>query len=133
MLLAVHFHTKYSAKLDKPCEGFTRGAVHRLSQHDWPGNVRELEHVIERAVTLATGPRLDAADLQMPRVHSKLHAFQKLKAQTIKAFEFKYLDELLKSSRGNITHAAKSARIDVRVLRRMIRQYRMQVRRYTPR
>ena len=28
--------------------------------YDWPGNVRELENVIERAVVLATGPRIGA-------------------------------------------------------------------------
>ena len=27
--------------------------------YDWPGNVRELENVIERAVVLATGSRID--------------------------------------------------------------------------
>ena len=29
-----------------------------LERYDWPGNVRELENTIERAVVLATGPRL---------------------------------------------------------------------------
>jgi DNA-binding NtrC family response regulator len=29
-----------------------------LTRYDWPGNVRELENTIERAVVLATGPRL---------------------------------------------------------------------------
>ena len=33
-----------------------------LERYDWPGNVRELENTIERAVVLATGPRLDARD-----------------------------------------------------------------------
>ena len=27
----------------------------QLLAHPWPGNVRELEHVIQRAVALATG------------------------------------------------------------------------------
>ncbi|MGH7308647.1 MAG: hypothetical protein ACREK6_08125 [Candidatus Rokuibacteriota bacterium] len=29
----------------------------------WPGNVRELENMIERAVTLARGPRITRTDL----------------------------------------------------------------------
>ena len=30
-----------------------------MMEYDWPGNVRELENVIERAVVLATSPRID--------------------------------------------------------------------------
>ena len=38
-----------------------------LAQHTWPGNVRELEHVIERAVVLAEGNAVEAADLNLRR------------------------------------------------------------------
>jgi DNA-binding NtrC family response regulator len=31
----------------------SRGAEHRLMQHDWPGNIRELGHVLERATILS--------------------------------------------------------------------------------
>lgn len=34
-----------------------------LIQYDWPGNVRELENCVERAVAIARGPILEAADL----------------------------------------------------------------------
>jgi DNA-binding NtrC family response regulator len=39
-----------------------------LSAQPWPGNVRELANVLERAVILAEGPALRAADLQ-PLLH----------------------------------------------------------------
>jgi DNA-binding NtrC family response regulator len=42
---------------------FTRQALRVLEQYDWPGNVRELSHVIERAVTLSVGERIDVEDL----------------------------------------------------------------------
>jgi transcriptional regulator with GAF, ATPase, and Fis domain len=35
--------------------------VHRLRHYDWPGNVRELQNVIERALILADGGKLDLA------------------------------------------------------------------------
>ena len=34
-----------------------------LQSHPWPGNVRELDHAIERAVLLANGESVRAADL----------------------------------------------------------------------
>ena len=33
--------------------------MRRLLAYAWPGNVRELENVIERAVILASGPKLE--------------------------------------------------------------------------
>ena len=43
----------------------TQGALDRLMAHDWPGNVRELENVIQRALLLRAGERLDAGDLTL--------------------------------------------------------------------
>jgi DNA-binding NtrC family response regulator len=34
-----------------------------LRRHSYPGNVRELSNIIERAVALAAGPRIEASDL----------------------------------------------------------------------
>jgi DNA-binding NtrC family response regulator len=34
-----------------------------MIQYRWPGNVRELEHAIERAVIMAEGSTIEAADL----------------------------------------------------------------------
>ncbi len=41
----------------------TCAALDRLMAHDWPGNVRELENVLQRALLLRSGDRIDAADL----------------------------------------------------------------------
>ncbi len=38
-------------------------AEQRLRAHGWPGNVRELDNVLQRAVVLATGPQISAAEL----------------------------------------------------------------------
>jgi len=54
-LLASHFLRKFSAEMGRVDQGFAAEAMHRLIAHTWPGNVRELEHVIQRAVALATG------------------------------------------------------------------------------
>ena len=38
-------------------------ALDRLLAYDWPGNVRELENCLERAMTLGSGPLIQASDL----------------------------------------------------------------------
>jgi DNA-binding NtrC family response regulator len=40
-------------------------ALARLRSHPWPGNVRELRNVIQRAVALCTGDRIEAAHLAL--------------------------------------------------------------------
>jgi DNA-binding NtrC family response regulator len=49
---------------DKPLGDSARAA---LLRHPWPGNVRELRNVVQRAGLLATGDRIQAADLNLPK------------------------------------------------------------------
>jgi two-component system response regulator PilR (NtrC family) len=57
-MLAEHFVGKYGRTGAVSVTGLAPGALQVLSAHDWRGNVRELEHLVERAVTLATSPLL---------------------------------------------------------------------------
>jgi DNA-binding NtrC family response regulator len=50
-------------------------ALDALMEYDWPGNVRELERVIQRAVTLCEGDRIEVADLPPPVGEPFLDAF----------------------------------------------------------
>ena len=62
-LLVEHFLRRFAAEQDKRISGLTAAAMRQLEEYDYPGNVRELENIIERAVTLGSGPRLDAEAL----------------------------------------------------------------------
>ena len=62
-LLAGRFLRRFAATYDRALEGFSEPALRLLEQYPWPGNVRELEHVVERAVILATDARLGPEDL----------------------------------------------------------------------
>ena len=63
MLIAEHFRLKYTREMNRPITGFSPEAGALLTSYRWPGNVRELENVIERAVALADGDRIDAGSL----------------------------------------------------------------------
>lgn len=61
--LAFHFLRKYASENGKALSEIDDAALSMLCRHLWPGNVRELENVIERAVVLASGKAIVAADL----------------------------------------------------------------------
>lgn len=61
--LASFFLLRYAAENGRTIETFTDEALQALVDYAWPGNVRELENVIERAVVLCDGPRIDRKQL----------------------------------------------------------------------
>lgn len=63
VFLAEMFLQQYVAASRLTPRRFTHQALCTMEQYDWPGNVRELSHVIERAVTLSTGEKIDVEDL----------------------------------------------------------------------
>ena len=61
--LAHYFMERFSLETKKSFTEITQQAEEKLVAYDWPGNVRELANVIERAVVLAQGSKIDVNDL----------------------------------------------------------------------
>ena len=61
--LAEAFVERVAARLGRRTPTLSADARARLRAHRWPGNVRELENAVERAIVLASGDVLTAADL----------------------------------------------------------------------
>jgi transcriptional regulator with GAF, ATPase, and Fis domain len=61
--LAMHFLARANRRTGKSVTHIDESAHTLLMQHSWPGNIRELENLIERAVVLAEGNRITAAEL----------------------------------------------------------------------
>ena len=57
-LLAQHFISLLSRKLNMPEPSLTNVAVKQLQSYSWKGNIRELQNVIERAIILSQGGSL---------------------------------------------------------------------------
>jgi two-component system NtrC family response regulator len=64
-LLARLFVRRYAANAGRGTLALDHQAVRALRDHAWPGNVRELENRIKRAVIMAEGQRITAADLEL--------------------------------------------------------------------
>jgi DNA-binding NtrC family response regulator len=62
-VLASFFLRRYAAENGKTIETFADDALATLHDYAWPGNVRELENVVERAVVLCEGPRVEKKHL----------------------------------------------------------------------
>jgi formate hydrogenlyase transcriptional activator len=57
-LLVWRFVQEFSQAFGKPIEAIGKENMVALTQYTWPGNIRELRNVVERAMIVATGPRL---------------------------------------------------------------------------
>jgi two-component system NtrC family response regulator len=64
-LLAHAFVQRFAAEHRRGSMRLAPDAIEAIERHDWPGNVRELENVIKRAVIMADGSSIRAADLDL--------------------------------------------------------------------
>jgi two-component system NtrC family response regulator len=62
-LLAHAFLQKFGQQQGRRVLGFKQDALDAIEAYAWPGNVREIENYIKRAVIMAEGTQVSAADL----------------------------------------------------------------------
>ena len=102
--------------------GFTEEAMEYLCEYDYPGNIRELENVIERALILSTGDRIEAGDwLPSPRVSPTKRELSKLQQ-----WERDRILERLQVRRGNLNLVAKDLGISRTTLWRRMKEYQIE-------
>jgi two-component system, NtrC family, response regulator len=65
LFLAQAFLSRFATENRKTPPRFHQDAERALQQHLWPGNVRELENRVKRALIMAEGPLVTAADLEL--------------------------------------------------------------------
>ena len=66
--LAEAILVRLARRMQLPVPELEPDALQLLMRHPFPGNVRELENVLERAMTMSTGGRIAAADIQLRAV-----------------------------------------------------------------
>jgi len=125
-VLAEHFLRVYAAKNNRKLEeGFSEEALRRLEAYSWPGNVRELENVIERAVVLARGTRIELDDLpeNVAGATPLPEGMLTLRIGTpLAEVEQRMLEETLRLTKGNKTLTAKLLGIDPKTVFRKLKQ-----------
>ncbi len=126
-LLVEYFLAQYGARREPPVNGIAATAMKALQRYAWPGNVRELEHVIERAVTLATNRVLTLGDLPIavrdkPPRSGETSAAMPL-PESLDERERAHVLAVLKASKGNKTLAAQRLGISRWALYRLLDRY----------
>ena len=109
--LAEHFIHKLAPDSGSRVEAITDAAMAKLIGYHWPGNVRELENVIERSLVMATGTKLDAADIKLemaPQARGQSGAAAFLpEGLTLDQYEQEIIREALRRADGNKSQAAR--------------------------
>ena len=103
ILLAEHFLALYARKYNKVSLSLNRDARQKLLRHTWPGNVRELMHAVERAVLLAKGPGLCAADFVLKETTRRSAQTPTLNLERL---EQEAIQRAMDVAGGNISKAA---------------------------
>lgn len=124
--LARHFTAWFALKQNKRIEGFSPEFLARLEGHTWKGNIRELRNVLERAVILSDGPRLEVSDLPLelqlgPAAHTDGSAA--LPILSLAHAERLHIQKILLHTGGNKTEAARLLGIGLSTLYRKIEEY----------
>jgi len=119
-LLARHFLTRYAAAMNPQVTGLAPDARVAIDAWPWPGNVRELENRIKRAVIMAEGKAVTAADLDLEGEDEG--AVINLKAAR-EAADRKVIRHALARADGNISTTAKLLGISRPTLYDLLKSY----------
>jgi transcriptional regulator with PAS, ATPase and Fis domain len=131
--LAEHFVRLYNVKFKRDIQGISHPAGALLLAHQWPGNVRELRNVMERAMVLEDGDRIQStslhirtdgsgvADAVQAAVGSSDAPFQ----TSLEEAERSLLARALEKSGGNQTRAAASLGITRDTLRYKMKKFNL--------
>ena len=129
-LLVAYFVDRYRQEMGKPAIELKPEVMEVLMAYSWPGNVRELQNVLKRALLMSQGPILSLQDLSddlVTRAGDRSPAgrggFFQFREQRLMAFEREYLTNLLQFYQGDVSQAAREARIPRGTLYRLLKKH----------
>ena len=129
-LLVEHFVARHAAEMGRQVRGVDAEVIEVLSRYHWPGNVRELQNVIKRALAMCRQATLSLEDLPDEVVvaagekpDSEQAGFFHAREQRISTFEREYLANLLRTSGGDVSQAARDARIPRGTFYRLLKKH----------
>jgi transcriptional regulator with GAF, ATPase, and Fis domain len=106
-----------------------------LKDYSWPGNVRQLRNVLERAAALANGGPLSITTADLDEPSSRLSPshllrlpYKEAKEEMVAEFTREYVEALLQRHNGNVSAAAREAKLARNWLTALARRLGIRVR-----
>ncbi|HYU13863.1 MAG TPA: sigma 54-interacting transcriptional regulator, partial [Stellaceae bacterium] len=124
VLLARHFVNRFSRELNPGVQSLSPDALTAIDAHAWPGNVRELENRLKRAVIMADGKSVTAADLDFAVAADEEPQLINLRAAREVA-DRRAIRQALSRTDNNISGAARLLGISRPTLYDLLKQYRL--------
>jgi two-component system NtrC family response regulator len=124
VLLARHFVNRFGRELNQTVQTLSPDAIDAIDAYGWPGNVRELENRLKRAVIMADGKSVSAADLDLPSAATEEPVAINLRAAREVA-DRKAIRQAMSRTDNNISGAAKLLGISRPTLYDLLKQYRL--------
>ncbi len=120
-VLARHFILKHAKAMNAGVTGLAADARAAIDGWGWPGNVRELENRIKRAVIMADGKLITAADLDLDSTADDADALNLRAAREVA--DRKAIRRALARAEGNISGAARMLGISRPTLYDLLKSY----------
>lgn len=121
-LLAKAFLARFAREMNPQVKGFAADALAAIDAWHWPGNVRELENRVKRAVIMADGKLVGAADLDLADKELDDDDVLNLKSAR-EATDRRVIRHALARCEGNISNTAKLLGISRPTLYDLLKQY----------
>jgi len=141
-LLATHFLSQYWARhrsREEPLPTLSKAAMWALRAHTWPGNVRELHNVIEHAVVLlAPGAEMRPEDIpfvsdnggaeieELAAEANTEGSYYDARDRLLAKFDRAYLTRVVLLAGGNLSKAARIAKVDRTTFYRLMERHGLQ-------
>ena len=108
--LVEHFARDLGA-LEPVEQTFGAETLARWQRHPWPGNVRELRNAVEAALVVGPGAYTELPVAGSP-AEAGLPPYKDARNAVVRDFEREYLARLLADAKGNVSQAARTAKMD---------------------
>jgi two-component system NtrC family response regulator len=126
VLLARHFVNRFGRELNSGVQSLSADAIDAIDAYAWPGNVRELENRIKRAVIMADGKTVTAADLDLPSQAPADEGSLPINLRAAREVaDRKAIRQAMSRTDNNISGAAKLLGISRPTLYDLLKQYRL--------
>ena len=129
-LLAEFFANRAAQEMGRTVGGLSTDVYQILKSYHWPGNVRELQNVVRRAIAMTRSPVAGVDDLpdeivaaagRVAGAEAGAVGFFAQRAEHVARFEKQYLSDLLGRHLGDVSAAAREARLPRGTLYRLMK------------